>query len=1155
MKPKLFRSPTSRISSTQRQAPLIATFFLTLTAAVSAAPSYPATGALNSTVKGHIVLTGAEIPAFDPLSKRAFTSTESGIQIVDLTNPALPTLIGNIAPSSLGVSALTSDDISSIAIRKGVGANPSVLAAAIISSPKSNPGYVVFLNAATGALLGSTPVGSVPDHITFTPDGSKLLVANEGELDGSAVDISADTIPGSVSIIDISAGLASPVVTTANFTSYDDPATITALKESGVRIFQGGKPSTDFEPEYLAISADGTKAMVTLQEANAVAVLDIATATFTSVIPLGKKDFSTGWHDFSDRDGPGASRLVNLTTGNPVFGLYMPDAIASYSASGQTYYVTANEGDDRNDFLSPPETTSVGNGGYILDPTVFPNSLALKTQPKLGRLTVSNAPGLRGDTDGDGDIDEILSYGGRSFSILDSTGAIVFDSGDMIESIIASQFPANFDDGRSDNKGPEPEGVTTAVIGGRTYAFVGLERSHVVLAFDVTNPQAVTFSGSLERAGDRNPEGLVVVPAEDSPSGLPLLLVASEVSNTLTIHEITNNPFAVWLAANHYSSNGIDTDSDNDGLTDRVEFFFNQNPNSGADFGNLPELVSDNGALKLEFTRLTDTGSTTGALMISNDLTTWTPALLGVDYTVASSVVTGDETAFIYALPGTGPSASGVSPTYFTPNTSDPVGATLGGIRVVNEGMVGVGRLSGNDVDQFNETQGAASGLFITDWRLEAGQHKGTFHVLPDRGYNSGTTFSNYAARLHEVDFAFTPYYGAGPVAQGQIALEYVRSTKFTYLDGGTTKFTTGLNVVSNGMLFGQTVGVATAANGPGGAMESLLCFDAEAVHLFADGSGFVSDEYGAYIARFNPAKQITGITQLPESARPHKPVGELNFNSVGAPTNGRRNNQGLEGMSVTPDGTRLFALMQSALVQDTNGSQQQTRNHASLFVYDVADANRETPVLIGQYIVKLPQIDLNGNGSGLDGTAAQSEIVAIGHSSFLMLPRDGNGMGKGTNTPIVFKSVQLVDFASATNLLGTFAAEGAAVSPAGVLAQGVTAAASAEIINMIEPADLAKFGLNANTNPANSNTINEKMEGMALVPDLSTSQPNDFFLFLANDNDFQSSDVKMIDAAGNLNSYGDGRLNPGITNDAMFYAYRISIDANGKKFFRFEVK
>jgi uncharacterized protein YjiK len=611
--------------------------------------------------------------------------------------------------------------------------------------------------------------------------------------------------------------------------------------------------------------------------------------------------------------------------------------------------------------------------------------------------------------------------------------------------------------------------------------------------------------------------------------------------------------FALWLSAQGYSSRGFDADSDGDGASDGVEFFFNQSPNNGSDLSNLPQLAPGGNGLELAFTRRTDTGGIGGYLQVSNDLQTWVDAIEALDYVSAGEVVNGDETTVSYTLPGTGPSAPSLSPTYLTPNTSTPAGASLGGVRVINEGLVGAGRLSGENLDSFGETQGAASGLFITDWAWDGSQFSGKFQVLPDRGYNSGAIFSNYAARLHRLDFTFTPYYGTAAALQNQIAPSYVSSTKFTYLDGATAKFTTGLNPTGVATLFGQEVGMVTAANGPGGAQESLLSMDPEAVYLFPDGSGFVSDEYGTYIARFNAAKQITGLTQLPESARPHRPASTLNFDSVTAPTNGRRNNQGLEGMSVTPDGTRLFALLQSATVQDTNGSQQQTRNHARLFVYDVAGSNRETPVLVGEYVVRLPQIDLNGNGSALDGTAAQSEIVAIAPNAFLMLPRDGNGMGKGTTDPIVFKSVQLVDFASATNILGLHDGIGAQISPGGVLAPGINAAASAEIINLLNPADLAKFGFNTNTNPSNANTLNEKMEGMALVPDLSTPQANDFFLFVANDNDFQSSDVKMVDASGALVSYGDGRLNAGITNDAVFYAWRITIDA-GRKFFRMDV-
>jgi uncharacterized protein YjiK len=718
----------------------------------------------------------------------------------------------------------------------------------------------------------------------------------------------------------------------------------------------------------------------------------------------------------------------------------------------------------------------------------------------------------------------------------------------------------------------------TATEDGNTTGTFRISRTGSLLGPLTANFTVATGAGQATAADFTPAIGTsVVIPASQSFVDItitPVLDFLGEGNETLTLTlfdtgnydlgspdtatvTITDSRFGSWLFANGYNSTGLGNDTDGDGIDDGVEFFFNANPNNGAGFGNFPQIVRNGGALQLHFTRLTDFTGVTGELLVSCDLNTWTSAILGVDYTVLSSTPSGDTTSFTYGLPGSGPSAPGVSPAYTTTNTTAPFakGASLGGVRVVNEGLVGVGRISGEALDVFGETQGAASGLFISAWAWNGSQFSGKFNVLPDRGYNSGSTFSNYAARLHEVDFTFVPYYGVGPVAQGQIVPTYNNvTTRFTYLDGATTKFTSGLNPTGNGTLFGQTVGTVTAANGIGGAQESLLSFDAEAVHLFADGSGYVSDEYGTYIARFNASKQITGITQLPESARPHRPVGVLNFDSVTAPTNGRRNNQGLEGISVTPDGTRLFAVMQSALVQDTNGTNQQTRNNTRLFVYDVAGANRETPVLIGQYVVKLPQFNATGSGA-VNRTAAQSEIIALNATTFLMLPRDGNGLGTGTTTPISFKSVQLVDFASATNILGSYDAEGDAVSPSGVLASGVNAAASAEVINMLNPTDLAKFGLNTNTNPSNSNTLNEKMEGMALVPDLSTPQGNDFFLFIANDNDFQASDVKMVNAAGALVSFGDGRLNAGITNDAMFYAYRITIDACGKKFFSFAVE
>jgi 2',3'-cyclic-nucleotide 2'-phosphodiesterase (5'-nucleotidase family) len=482
-----------------------------------------------------ISLFGSEISAYDPASKRLFVTSSFGLQVVDASNPAAPKLLEIIEFNTPEIG-LNSSDVTSVDVSNGK------VAVAVPNATKENPGHVVFLNAADGSFISKVTVGLLPDHLSFSPDGTKVLTADEGEM----LTNGTDPAPGSVTIVDVSGGFASPVATVVGFTAFDADAA--NLKAAGVRIFEDSPgvlklPSIDFEPEYLAISPDGTKAMVTLQEANAVAILDITTAAFTSVVPLGEKDYSTLLADFSDRDGPNASALINLTTGNPVKGLYMPDAITSFSAGGQTYYITANEGDDRNDFKT--ETTTVSNAAYDLDDTIFPNEAALKNAESLGRLVVSNSPGLRGDTDGDGDIDRILSYGGRSISILDSNGNRIYDSADLLDTTLAALGTPWFDDGRSDAKSIEPEGVETGVIDGRTYAFVALERARSVAAFDVTDPAAVTFAGLAGNATDANPEGITFISKENSPIGQPMIAVTNETSNTLTFYSVA--PYTLQL--------------------------------------------------------------------------------------------------------------------------------------------------------------------------------------------------------------------------------------------------------------------------------------------------------------------------------------------------------------------------------------------------------------------------------------------------------------------------------------------------------------------------------------------------------------------------------------------------------------------------------
>ena len=295
---------------------LVASF--DMTADVSTTP----TGVLDIDVKGTLALAGAEISAFDPGSDRLFVTSNAGLQVVDLSNPAAPALITTLNFTTLGFAGT---DVTSVAVKNGI------VAVALLATDKSQPGQVVFINAATHTVVGSVQVGVHPDMVTFTPDGLKVLVANEGEVLSNG--FAGNDGAGSVSIIDLSGGVAAATVQTAGFTAFNGQED--ALRAEGVRIFAGRSVSQDVEPEYIALSPDGTKAMVTLQEANAVAILDLATATFTDIVPLGLKDWTGLQLDVSDQDGPGGTAAINLVTDSHLFGMYMPDAIASYQTAAR----------------------------------------------------------------------------------------------------------------------------------------------------------------------------------------------------------------------------------------------------------------------------------------------------------------------------------------------------------------------------------------------------------------------------------------------------------------------------------------------------------------------------------------------------------------------------------------------------------------------------------------------------------------------------------------------------------------------------------------------------------------------------------------------------------------------------------------------------
>ena len=504
----------------------------------------------GSYVHGKFAESAAEITAFHSATQRAFivNAQNKKVDVLSLKDINNPELVRSLDVADIGST------VNSVAVYD------NIIALAVQANIKTDNGYIVLYNANTLERMTSIEVGALPDMVTFTPDGKTLLVANEGEPDD---DYKIDA-EGSVSIINI-VDINRPIVKSATFERYNSQRK--SLINAGVRIFgqkADGTMSTvseDLEPEYIAVAKAGKTAYVSLQENNAIAIIDIASATVTDIKALGAKDHSQVGNelDVSDKDD-----AINITTW-PVMGMYMPDSIATYSIGNKTYLVTANEGDARewgnfNEEISYKDVL-VDGAKYN---TLACHGLDCADKKALGRLGFSSVMGRSSD----GVYNTLYSFGARSFSIWDTNNMSVpiYDSGSLMAKYIADKYPKNFNasndkntfDNRSDNKGVEPEGVTIGQVGSQTIAFVGLERISSIMAFDVTDPMNVKLLGEINTRsfddakldaakagtapanadGDLGPEGLTFIPSSDSPSGKPLLLVGFEVSGSSRVFEL-----------------------------------------------------------------------------------------------------------------------------------------------------------------------------------------------------------------------------------------------------------------------------------------------------------------------------------------------------------------------------------------------------------------------------------------------------------------------------------------------------------------------------------------------------------------------------------------------------------------------------------------
>ncbi|WP_230007447.1 choice-of-anchor I family protein, partial [Microbacterium sp. Bi128] len=523
------------------------------------------------------------------------------VTVLDNSDPTKPVKLFDIASAGVANSVAVRDD--------GLGI------VAFEAEDKTAAGHLMFFDAnkddAASAKLGEVTVGALPDMVTFSKDGTYAVVANEGE---PADDFSSDP-EGSISIVALASTLTAPAqsaVKTAGFRAFEQGGTKTldpkvrvfgpdvAAPDQGSTALSANRVSRNLEPEYITV--DGTVAYVTLQEANAIATVDLAKAEVTGILPLGYKDWGASALDTSDKDGG-----INIRSVAGLKGLYMPDGIASYSANvggkATTYLVTANEGDGREwgDFIDEARIKDLGKKDL---------AAVCETSPLAGRAADADLGRLKVVTDlgktSDGCYSELYAYGGRSFSIWDTKGTLVFDSGDQFEQKLKEVAPELFNvsndnntvDDRSDDKGPEPENVTIGVVDGRTYAFIGLERAGGVMVYDVTdpkNPAYVTYVNNRDAsadvktpaAGDLGPEGIAFVSALRSPTGVPLLITGNEVSGTTTVFEVRptqpKTPDLQILTINDFHGRLLQESGGVAGagvLAGAVEKYRQQNPNT-----------------------------------------------------------------------------------------------------------------------------------------------------------------------------------------------------------------------------------------------------------------------------------------------------------------------------------------------------------------------------------------------------------------------------------------------------------------------------------------------------------------------------------------------------------------------------------------------
>ncbi|WP_114635647.1 choice-of-anchor I family protein [Vibrio splendidus] len=525
--------------------------------------------------------SAAEIVSYDSCTDKLYVVNAQAqkVDVLSMDADSAPTSEGSIdLQSAAAASGINIGAANSVSTHQGL------VAVAIENADKQQNGIIALYRSDTLELITTYTAGALPDMVSFSKDGRYIASANEGEPNA---DYSIDP-EGSVTLVDLTNGPLQAKVTQIDFKAFNQGQPRYAELTDKVRISApNATVAQDLEPEYLTF-ADNGKLYVALQENNALAAIDVASAEVDAILGLGGKPWDTAQLDASNKD----KKLGNLQSYAMLEGLYMPDSITNYSVDGNTYIVTANEGDGREYGIKTTQQMCDDKGfewdgddyqgtenyttekdfciayidevrGKKLDvDSNHPLAGALKDNKQLARLKVIKPQGtLAADQ-------KVQAFGSRSFSIWDESGELVFDSGDDFARIVLDQDPENLNstndnnqsgDDRSDDKGVEPEAIEVAEINGKQYAFIGLERQGGIMVYDVTQPKNASFISYLNnrdftqpvctkvdedgdcdnetynsKAGDLGPESIKYF----TRSGNHFIAVGNEVSGSTSVYRV-----------------------------------------------------------------------------------------------------------------------------------------------------------------------------------------------------------------------------------------------------------------------------------------------------------------------------------------------------------------------------------------------------------------------------------------------------------------------------------------------------------------------------------------------------------------------------------------------------------------------------------------